>query len=57
MNPSQQAQTSQPDPRHPTWQRDGFLPLALAHAHPGYLRATHGVEPVDERQHFAHIFP
>ncbi|HSN78952.1 MAG TPA: circularly permuted type 2 ATP-grasp protein, partial [Rhodoferax sp.] len=32
---------------------DGFLPPALVHAHPGYLRAMHGVEPVGGR--FLHI--
>jgi len=32
---------------------DGFLPPALVHAHPGYLRAMHGVEPVGGR--YLHI--
>ena len=32
---------------------DGLLPPALVHAHPGYLRAMHGVEPVGER--YLHI--
>ncbi|WP_296490668.1 circularly permuted type 2 ATP-grasp protein [Rhodoferax sp.] len=32
---------------------DGFLPPALVHAHPGYLRAMHGVKPVGGR--FLHI--
>ncbi|PKO62417.1 MAG: A circularly permuted ATPgrasp family protein [Betaproteobacteria bacterium HGW-Betaproteobacteria-18] len=32
---------------------DGLLPPALVHAHPGYLRAMHGVEPVGGR--YLHI--
>ena len=32
---------------------DGFLPPALVHAHPGYLRAMHGVTPVGGR--YLHI--
>ncbi len=32
---------------------DGFLPPALVHAHPGYLRAMHGVAPVGGR--YLHI--
>ena len=32
---------------------DGFLPPALVHAHSGYLRAMHGVEPVGGR--YLHI--
>ncbi len=32
---------------------DGMLPPALVHAHPGYLRAMHGVEPVGGR--YLHI--
>ncbi|MDD3934827.1 circularly permuted type 2 ATP-grasp protein [Rhodoferax sp.] len=32
---------------------DGLLPSALVHAHPGYLRAMHGVEPVGGR--YLHI--
>jgi len=32
---------------------DGFLPPALVHAHPGYLRAMHGVKPAGGR--YLHI--
>jgi uncharacterized circularly permuted ATP-grasp superfamily protein/uncharacterized alpha-E superfamily protein len=33
--------------------RQGFLPPALVHGHPGYLRAMHGVKPVGGR--YLHI--
>jgi uncharacterized circularly permuted ATP-grasp superfamily protein/uncharacterized alpha-E superfamily protein len=33
--------------------RQGFLPSALVHGHPGYLRAMHGIKPVGGR--YLHI--